>query len=116
MIGPNLWGIIHGIRSFVPRLLAQKARADVLTTASAAGLISMPFGADYLASKHAAVSLAESLAQELRAIGAPLVVGVLCPGFVRTNILRAMRDSFPEQLDEVRAKQLASYERSASAC
>ena len=110
VIGPNLWGIIHGIRSFVPRLLAQKGRADVLITASAAGLISMPFGADYLASKHAAVSLAESLAQELRALKAPVTVGVLCPGFVRTNILRAMRGNFPEALDEVRAKQLASYE------
>jgi NAD(P)-dependent dehydrogenase (short-subunit alcohol dehydrogenase family) len=110
VIGPNLWGIIHGIRSFLPRLLAQKTRADVLITASAAGLISMPFGADYLASKHAAVSLAESLAQELEAIQAPIKVGVLCPGFVRTNILRAMRDRFPEALNPVRAKQLASYE------
>ena len=110
VIAANLWGIIHGIRSFLPRLLAQKARADVLITASAAGLISMPFGADYLASKHAAVSLAESLAQELAAIRAPIKVGVLCPGFVRTNILRAMRDRFPEVLDPIRAKQLQSYE------
>jgi NAD(P)-dependent dehydrogenase (short-subunit alcohol dehydrogenase family) len=110
VIGPNLWGVIHGIRSFVPRLIRQGTRADVLITASAAGLISMPFGADYLASKHAAVSLAESLAQELQAVKAPIEVGVLCPGFVRTNILRAMRDNFPEVLDPVRAKQLQSYE------
>ena len=110
VLGPNVYGIIHGIRSFVPRLLAQKSRADILITASAAGLISMPFGADYLASKHAAVSLAESLAMELRAVSAPISVGVLCPGFVRTNILRSMRTNFPERLDPVRAKQLASYE------
>ncbi|MEP7363649.1 MAG: SDR family NAD(P)-dependent oxidoreductase [Acidobacteriota bacterium] len=110
VMGPNLWGIIHGIRSFVPRLLAQGVRSDILITASAAGLISMPFGADYLASKHAVVSVAESLAQELRAIEAPIEVGVLCPGFVRTNILRAMRENFPEVLDPVRAKQLQNYE------
>ena len=110
VLGPNLWGIIHGIRSFVPRLLARKTRADILITASAAGLISMPFGADYLASKHAAVSLAESLAQELQAIGAPIGVGVLCPGFVRTNILRAMRERFPETLGPIRARQLRNYE------
>jgi NAD(P)-dependent dehydrogenase (short-subunit alcohol dehydrogenase family) len=111
VMGANFWGVVNGIRSFVPRLLAQGTRADVLITASAAGLIAMPFGADYLASKHAVVSLAESLAQELRAVQAPIEVGVLCPGFVRTNILRAMRENFPEMLDPVRANQLQSYEQ-----
>lgn len=110
VLGTNLWGLIHGIRGFVPRLIRQGMPSDILITASAAGLIAAPFGADYLASKHAGISIAESLALELQCLGHPIGVAVLCPGFVHTNILRAMQERFPEQMDAVRREQLKSYE------
>lgn len=110
VLGPNLWGLIHGIQAFVPRMIADGKRSSILITASAAGLIASPFGADYLASKHAAVSIAESLAYEFKSQDIPIDVGVLCPGFVRTNILRSMRSRFQEEFDEARASELESYE------
>jgi NAD(P)-dependent dehydrogenase (short-subunit alcohol dehydrogenase family) len=94
VLGANLWGIVHGIRTFVPRLLAQGAPSHIVNTASAAGLISMPWAADYFASKHAAVAISEALYLELTALKAPIGVSVLCPGFVRTAILARCREKF----------------------
>lgn len=110
VLGPNLWGLIHGIRSFVPRMIEQATPSAILITASAAGFISSPFGSDYLASKHAAVSIAESIANEFKSLNIPIDVRVLCPGFVRTNILRSMRLRFGAQLGTETAARLASYE------
>jgi NAD(P)-dependent dehydrogenase (short-subunit alcohol dehydrogenase family) len=90
VLGVNLWGVIHGIRSFVPRMLRQGEEGHVVNTASAAGLLAVPNGADYLASKHAVVSISESLHLELEARKAKLKISVLCPGFVRTRILEAL--------------------------
>ena len=89
VLGVNLWGVIHGIRVFLPILLAQGAEAHVVNTASAAGLLSFPFGAEYLASKHAVVAISEGLHLELAKMKAKVKVSVLCPGFVRTRILEA---------------------------
>jgi NAD(P)-dependent dehydrogenase (short-subunit alcohol dehydrogenase family) len=85
----NLWGVIHGIRSFVPVLVAQ-GQGHVLNTASMAGLSTVPGIAPYTAAKRAVVGLSESLAQEL----APHGVGVtaLCPGLVTTRIGEAGRN------------------------
>jgi NAD(P)-dependent dehydrogenase (short-subunit alcohol dehydrogenase family) len=94
VIGANLWGIVHGIRSFVPRMLAQNTAAHIVNTASVSGLITMPWAADYFASKHAAVAISEALFMELQALGAPVGVSVLCPGFVRTAILARSREKF----------------------
>jgi len=110
VLGPNLWGLIHGIRSFVPRMIAQSTPSAILITASAAGFLSSPFGADYLASKHAVVSIAESLALEFKSLRIPIRVGILCPGFVRTNILHSMREQFSERLDPIRERQLENYQ------
>jgi len=110
VLGPNLWGLIHGIQSFVPRMIEQGTPSAILITASAAGFLSSPFGADYLASKHAAVSIAESLAMEFQSLRLPIDVRVLCPGFVRTNILRAIRGRFGAQFNAERESQLARYE------
>jgi NAD(P)-dependent dehydrogenase (short-subunit alcohol dehydrogenase family) len=89
-MGVNLFGIVHGIRSFVPHLIAQ-GEGHVVNTASVAGLIAPPWGGPYSATKHAAVAVSEALYHELEAIGSPVGVSVLCPGPVRTEIHKSYR-------------------------
>ena len=91
VLGVNLWGVIHGVRTFLPILLSQEQPGHVVNTASLAGLRAMPFSAGYIASKYAVVGLSESLDQELRERGAPIGVSLLCPGTVRTGILDPAR-------------------------
>lgn len=86
VLGVNLWGVIHGIRSFVPRLLAAGEPAHVVATASMAGLTSSAFMAPYNVSKHGVVTLAETLQRDLSMLNAPVGVSVLCPGWVNTGI------------------------------
>ena len=90
VFGVNLWGPIHCVRSFVPRMLAQDDPAHVVITASMSGLTVVPGNAAYQISKHGAVGLAETLRLELEdeAVG----VSVLCPGFVPTGILTSDRN------------------------
>jgi len=90
VIGPNLWGVIHGVRVFVPLLVAQN-EGHVVNTASLAGLISVPGLAPYNVTKHAVVTLSETLHGELRAQGSAVGVSVLCPGFVKTRIFEHER-------------------------
>ncbi|MGD9751538.1 MAG: SDR family NAD(P)-dependent oxidoreductase [Acidimicrobiia bacterium] len=87
----NLWGVIHGIRTFVPHLLTH-GDGHVVTTASIAGHVSSPFGAPYNVSKHGVVTLAETLFHELRKQGSSIGVTCLCPGFVSTNIMDSARN------------------------
>jgi NAD(P)-dependent dehydrogenase (short-subunit alcohol dehydrogenase family) len=94
VIGVNLFGIINGIRAFVPHLIAQGS-GHIVNTASVAGLLAPAWMAPYNASKHAAVAVSESLYHELATIGSPVGVSVLCPGFVRTNIGEADRNRQP---------------------
>jgi short-subunit dehydrogenase len=91
VLGVNLWGVVHGIRTFVP-MLVEQGEGHVVNTASLAGLISTPFMGPYNASKHAVVTISETLAKDLRAVGSPVGVSVLCPGFVRTGIDRSERN------------------------
>lgn len=83
----NLMGVVHGIRSFVPRLVEQ-GEGHVVNTASIAGMITAPAMSPYLATKHAVVALSESLYFDLEIAGAGPGVGVsvLCPEWVRTGI------------------------------
>jgi NAD(P)-dependent dehydrogenase (short-subunit alcohol dehydrogenase family) len=81
----NLWGVIHGIRVFLPEMKAQD-EGHVVVTASVAGLTSYPWLGAYNASKHAVASIAESLHSELREAGSKVKVSCLCPGAVATNI------------------------------
>jgi NAD(P)-dependent dehydrogenase (short-subunit alcohol dehydrogenase family) len=85
LLGVNLWGVVHGIRAFVPTLIEQ-GEGHVVNTASIAGLVAPGLMAPYNASKHAVVAVSESLARDLRFVGSPVGVSVLCPGFVRTQI------------------------------
>jgi NAD(P)-dependent dehydrogenase (short-subunit alcohol dehydrogenase family) len=89
----NFWGVVHGMRSFVPLLLEQ-GEGHVVNTASAAGLTASPFLGPYSATKHAVVSISETLAIELA--GSPVGVSVLCPLWVRTRIHESDRNAPPE--------------------
>ncbi|HUA29347.1 MAG TPA: SDR family NAD(P)-dependent oxidoreductase [Streptosporangiaceae bacterium] len=91
IVGVNLFGVVHGIRSFVPHLIAQ-GEGHVVNTASVAGLLGSPGLSAYCATKHAVVGLSETLAHDLAAVGSPVGVSVLCPGFVRTRIAEADRN------------------------
>ncbi len=90
--GVNVYGIIHGIRSFVPRMLEQGDEAHIINTASMAGLVTAGYSGPYNASKFAAVALSESLAHDLRSVGAPIGVSVLCPSAVDTRIADSTRN------------------------
>jgi NAD(P)-dependent dehydrogenase (short-subunit alcohol dehydrogenase family) len=87
----NFWGVVHGIRAFVPRLIEQ-GEGHVVNTASVAGLKALPFAAPYTATKHAVVGVSEALALELTMVGAPVKVSVLCPGFIKTRLLESERN------------------------
>jgi NAD(P)-dependent dehydrogenase (short-subunit alcohol dehydrogenase family) len=92
----NVWGVIHGIRTFVPILLEQNEPAHVVNTASMAGLTSGPMTAAYFMSKHAVVALSEGLYHELQAReGCPVGVSVVCPELVNTRIFHAERNRPP---------------------
>jgi NAD(P)-dependent dehydrogenase (short-subunit alcohol dehydrogenase family) len=88
----NLWGVIHGVRSFVPRLLAHGEEAHVVNTASMAGLMSGPFSGPYTVSKHAVVALTEVLYHELTLTGTKVGVSVLCPEAFATRIGESERN------------------------
>ena len=91
-LGVNLWGVIHGIRTFVPIMLKQNTEGHVVNTASLAGLLSAPYIAIYQATKHAVVTITESLHHELLLRGSKIKASVLCPGFIRTSIMGSYRN------------------------
>ena len=92
VLGANLWGILHGIRAFVPRMMAQDTEGHIVNTASVAGLFGAPFEAPYAISKFAAFAATESLAQDLRAVGSKITASALCPGMITTNIIDSDRN------------------------
>ena len=97
VLGVNLYGVVHGVRAFLPTMLAQGA-GHIVNTASIAGL--MPgTGPTYDASKHGVVALSEDLYVTMRQLEVPIGVSVLCPGWVRTNILDAERN-WPASMGE----------------
>jgi NAD(P)-dependent dehydrogenase (short-subunit alcohol dehydrogenase family) len=92
VIGVNIWGIIHGIRHFVPAILRHGEEGHVVNTASVAGFQNRR-GTDqapYSMSKYAALSLSEALEHELE--GTNVGVSVLCPGPINTNLARGARN------------------------
>jgi len=97
VLGVNLWGVIHGVRLFVPMML-QAAQADptwrghVVNTASMAGLLTPPNMGVYTVSKHAVVALTETLYQDLALVTDQIGASVLCPYFVPTGIHQSERN------------------------
>ena len=89
VIETNLLGPVHGIVAFLPRMLAQDGRSDIVNTASIAGLVGMPGMSAYCASKFGVVGLTEALAVELDPN--KVRVHAICPGIINTNIVRDAR-------------------------
>jgi NAD(P)-dependent dehydrogenase (short-subunit alcohol dehydrogenase family) len=87
----NLWGVLHGVRAFVPRMIEQGGEGHIVNTCSVAGLFAGPGAAPYTVSKWAAFAATLSLAQELALENSPLRVSALCPGGVRTRIHESER-------------------------
>lgn len=92
VLGVNLWGVIHGLRAFLPSMLEHGEPGHVVNTASLAGHLSGPFMAPYSASKFAVVAISEALFHELQITDAAIGVSVLCPGWVDTNIHDSARN------------------------
>ncbi len=92
VMGVNLWGVIHGLRVFVPMMLEQNSEAHIINTASEAGLISTPGMGCYNVTKHGVVTLSETLHYELAQKNSLVKVSVLCPGFVNTRIMESERN------------------------
>ncbi|MCB0125984.1 MAG: SDR family NAD(P)-dependent oxidoreductase, partial [Caldilineaceae bacterium] len=92
VLGVNLWGVVHGIRSFVPLMLQQQEPAHIVNTASIAGLVSTPGLGVYNVTKHGVVTLSETLYLELQAAGSQIGVSVLCPAWVKTRIGESERN------------------------
>jgi NAD(P)-dependent dehydrogenase (short-subunit alcohol dehydrogenase family) len=90
IMGVNLWGVIHGVRTFLPIMLEQGDEGHVVNTASLAGL--MPGRGIYGVTKQAVVALSESIYNDLKMADAKVGVSVLCPGWVDTNIADASRN------------------------
>jgi len=82
----NLWGVIHGVVAFVPRMIAQGGGGHIVNTASMAGLVGFPYVTPYTVSKFGVVGLSEAMAPELAGHG--IHVTAICPGAVRTNVMR----------------------------
>jgi NAD(P)-dependent dehydrogenase (short-subunit alcohol dehydrogenase family) len=98
VMGVNFWGVVHGVRAFLPAIAVQPEGGHFVNTASIAGLLP-GFGASYDASKHAVVAMSEDLYLNMQGAGLPIGVSVLCPGWVRTSILDAERN-WPGRLGE----------------
>ncbi|MDP2162773.1 MAG: SDR family oxidoreductase [Hydrogenophaga sp.] len=97
VLGVNLWGVIHGVRLFTPLMLAAAAqdpnyRGHIVNTASMAGLLTPPNMGVYNVSKHAVVSLTETLYQDLKLVSDQVSASVLCPYFVPTGISQSHRN------------------------
>jgi NAD(P)-dependent dehydrogenase (short-subunit alcohol dehydrogenase family) len=91
VFGVNVYGIVHGIAAFVPRMLEQGTEGHVVNTASIASFVSGPYSAPYVVSKAAALSLSECLAHDLRAVDASIGVSVVVPSAIDTGIARTAR-------------------------
>src|SRR2546426_11067672 len=98
VLGVNLWGVIHGVEAFVPRMIAQQSEGHVVNTASMAGLIASQGLGVYNTSKYAVVGLSETLVKDLRPYG--IGVSVLCPMGVATRIRDSERGRPPALRNE----------------
>ena len=110
VLGVNLMGVVHGVRSFVPRMRARGASAHIVNTASAAGLATIGGSSVYCASKHAVVAFSECLAKDLEHVGSPIGVSVLCPSLLATRIDQSQRNR-PAVLPEAGPTAAAYAER-----
>lgn len=90
VFGVNFMGVLHGVRAFVPRMLAGGEEGHIVNTASVAGLLSGT--SPYHVSKHGVVCLTEGMAKDFKSLGARLSASVLCPGWIATNLMDSERN------------------------
>ena len=90
VLGVNLWGVVHGLLAFLPRMIAQKQGGHIVNTASMAGLVATQGLGVYNTTKYAVVGLSETLVKDLKPYG--IGVSVLCPMGVETRILESERN------------------------
>jgi NAD(P)-dependent dehydrogenase (short-subunit alcohol dehydrogenase family) len=117
VMGVNVMGVVHGIHYFTPIMLAQGSEGHIVNTASMAGLLSAQLMGVYNVSKHAVVTLSETLYQDLRITNAKIGTSVLCPAFVPTGIHQSHRNR-PQELSNnsgPTASQLAAQKNSEKA-
>ena len=92
VLGVNLWGVINGVRTFVPIMLERGEEGHIVNTASIAGLVAGAGGPSYTVSKYGVVGLSETLFYELQMAGGKIKVSVLCPALTNTRILESGRN------------------------
>jgi NAD(P)-dependent dehydrogenase (short-subunit alcohol dehydrogenase family) len=97
VMGVNFWGVVHGVRAFLPDIVASGG-GHIVNTASIAGLYP-GFSPSYDASKHAVVAITEGLYRSMQMAPVPVGVSCLCPGWVKTGIVDADRN-WPAELGE----------------
>jgi NAD(P)-dependent dehydrogenase (short-subunit alcohol dehydrogenase family) len=120
VMGVNLMGVVHGVRLFTPMMLAA-AQADpgyrghIVNTASMAGMLDAPNFGVYNVSKHAVVSLSETLHHDLSLVTDQVHASVLCPYFVPTGIANSHRNRAPEDLARPTASQRIAHAMSSKA-
>jgi NAD(P)-dependent dehydrogenase (short-subunit alcohol dehydrogenase family) len=112
IIGVNMWGVIYGLKVFIPIMLQQDSDCHVVNTASIAGLSTVPDAA-YAMTKHGIVGLTEALHLQLRQIDAKIGVSVLCPGLIKTRIFHSDRNR-PAELQNETIDQTAKPEQRAA--
>lgn len=86
LVNVNLWGVVHGMATFLPLIQRTGEAGHILNTSSMAGVFTAPGMAAYAMTKFAVVGLTETVAQELEQVGSPVGVSVLLPGRVRSRI------------------------------
>lgn len=102
VMGVNFWGVVHGVRAFLPHIV-MSGGGHIVNTASIAGVFPGMTAPPYDASKHAVVAITEDLFTSLREAAMPIGVSCLCPGWVRTGIGDSDRN-WPEELGDLPAR------------
>ena len=112
IIGVNIWGVIYGLKVFIPIMLQQDSDCHIVNTASIAGLSTVP-DAPYAMTKHGIVGLTEALHLQLRQIDSKIRVSVLCPGLIKTRIFHSDRNR-PAELQNQSVDQTGTPEKQAA--
>jgi NAD(P)-dependent dehydrogenase (short-subunit alcohol dehydrogenase family) len=115
VLGVNLWSVIHGLRVFVPQMIAQDTPCHIVNTASVAGLLGGTTNAAYAVTKHGVVALTESLFRDLQAENLKIGASVLCPGLIDTSIMDSSRNRPESLVDDVEPVKLTAEQAAARA-
>jgi NAD(P)-dependent dehydrogenase (short-subunit alcohol dehydrogenase family) len=120
VLNVNLWGVLHGVKIFTPLMLAQDTETHIVNIASVAGLLSYHPSSPYHVTKHAVIAISESLYSSLTERKSKIKVSVICPGWVKTSILKSGRNR-PAELTvkstraSMRREDLDAYRRMEAA-